>query len=87
MWVDLIQYNVQSKWDWTTHCNILSTDDPKTDHDWARADAVWNLRPGDTVALYPKAIYAGWQNHLRYAVVTIVGMERKPEGEAPSTDS
>ena len=86
MWVDLIQYNVQSKWDWTTHTNILSTADPKTDRDWARADAVWNLRPGDTVMLYPKAMYQGWQNHLRHAEIKILGMEKKPEHEARSTD-
>ena len=87
MWVDRTQFNVQSSLDWTTHTDIWSTDDPKTDHDWARADAIWNLRPGDTVALYPKAIYAGWQNHLRYAEVTLLGMERKQRDDTQCIDS
>lgn len=57
----------------------MSMDDPKDDRDWARADALWNLRAGDNVLLYAKAIYQGWENHVRRAKIRILGMEKKPE--------
>ncbi|ETN44126.1 uncharacterized protein HMPREF1541_10676 [Cyphellophora europaea CBS 101466] len=81
IWMDRLYFNVRFKSDWTTHISVLETEDPKDDADWARADAVWNLRAGDHIILYARAAHESWQNHLRMAKIEITGLEKKPETE------
>ena len=67
--------------EWTTHVNTLSVENPREDNERARADALWNLMPGDQVAMFAKAIYQGWENHVRRTEVKIEGLERGVRGE------
>lgn len=61
------QRNVHASDTWRAHTNIWDYRDTQPGlRTW-----LGSLRPGDTLAVYPKALFAGWENNVKNLEITI----------------
>jgi len=86
---DVVHFNLNAAWAWKEHVHTWSTDaraDPSVaaNHAWARANAIWSLRPGDHVLLYARAFFPAWANYVKGAEIRIEGSQKDPSNEKQS---